>query len=245
LDAETGFYYFRNRYLNVGLGRFLTMDPSVLGRWEDRGNWGNPYTSFWSNGCYLMDPMGFTCQGGDGFKREGEWVWRREPASGSLYRRYKWGERLVPIGLPQPPKPQEIAPGVFVGGFRKNRCLQCHIRPPIKPELPPPPPYSRKKPTRLRGHLIFTGSSHDPIVFLPAYIPPPAPPKPFDECEFRADTDFENCIIGGEAFCLLTAWKGGLGGMVLCQASVLVGCTLIRSNSKRRCKEERKRKKGK
>ncbi|HHI81246.1 MAG TPA: hypothetical protein ENK02_14870 [Planctomycetes bacterium] len=56
LDAETGFYYFRNRYLNVGLGRFLTLDPSGL--WKDKGDLDNGYSVFSGNGLLFIDSTG-------------------------------------------------------------------------------------------------------------------------------------------------------------------------------------------
>jgi len=64
LDAETGFYYFRNRYLNVGLGRFLTMDP--IGRWGDEKELGNPIGFLGNRGISRRDFLGLTCQGGGG-----------------------------------------------------------------------------------------------------------------------------------------------------------------------------------
>ncbi|GEM_PF-6228317 len=63
LDAETGFYYFRNRYLNVGLGRFLTMDP--VGRWGDGKAVGNPKGFAGSSSISDTDPFGLYCGGED------------------------------------------------------------------------------------------------------------------------------------------------------------------------------------
>ncbi len=48
-DRETKLYYFRNRYYNTDLGRFMTMDP--LGQWKDSFSAGNPY-------CYLGNAPG-------------------------------------------------------------------------------------------------------------------------------------------------------------------------------------------
>lgn len=54
LDAETGFYYFRNRYYDPETGRFLQRDPMT-----DPGNLGNSYTFAWNSPASVMDPMGW------------------------------------------------------------------------------------------------------------------------------------------------------------------------------------------
>jgi RHS repeat-associated protein len=57
-DPETGFYYFRNRYFNPILGRFLTPDPWGLS--ADIVNLGNGYTYVANNPVNLTDPLGLT-----------------------------------------------------------------------------------------------------------------------------------------------------------------------------------------
>jgi len=52
-DAETGLYYFRNRYYEAGLGRFISRDP--LGYIEDL----NLYQSVLNNPVNLIDPFGY------------------------------------------------------------------------------------------------------------------------------------------------------------------------------------------
>ena len=61
-DAETGLMYFRNRYYDPHLGRFLTVDP--IGVWGDAGNWGNGMGFAWSSPLTINDPQGN--QGGVG-----------------------------------------------------------------------------------------------------------------------------------------------------------------------------------
>jgi RHS repeat-associated protein len=54
LDAETGLYYFRLRYLNAEQGRFVSRDP--LGTWND--SLGNAYTYAEGNPINWVDPYG-------------------------------------------------------------------------------------------------------------------------------------------------------------------------------------------
>ncbi|HHI81217.1 MAG TPA: RHS repeat-associated core domain-containing protein, partial [Planctomycetes bacterium] len=63
-DAETGLMYFRNRYYDPHLGRFLTLDP--IGVWGDAGNWGNGMGFVKSNPILLDDPFGQMGQQGGG-----------------------------------------------------------------------------------------------------------------------------------------------------------------------------------
>lgn len=56
LDNETGFYYFRNRYLNPIEGRFIQRDP--IGTWVDRVNLGNAYAYVGNNPVYRNDWSG-------------------------------------------------------------------------------------------------------------------------------------------------------------------------------------------
>ena len=58
--CETGYYYFRNRYLDPALGRFASRDP--LGMWGDAKNLGNGYTYAASNPWSMVDPFGL-CSG--------------------------------------------------------------------------------------------------------------------------------------------------------------------------------------
>ena len=56
LDWETGFLYFRNRYLHTGWGRFLTNDP--IGAWGDAGNLGNGVGFVGNSPGFASDPSG-------------------------------------------------------------------------------------------------------------------------------------------------------------------------------------------
>ena len=56
LDDETGFAYFRNRYLHTGWGRFLTNDP--IGTWGDGANLGNGVAFVGNAPTTFRDPMG-------------------------------------------------------------------------------------------------------------------------------------------------------------------------------------------
>jgi RHS repeat-associated protein len=56
LDAETGFYYFKTRYLDVRSGRFTTRD--TLGIWGDPANLGNSLAYVGNNPWSLLDPLG-------------------------------------------------------------------------------------------------------------------------------------------------------------------------------------------
>jgi RHS repeat-associated protein len=55
-DSETGFYYYRARFLDPRVGRFTTRDP--IGMWEDAGNLGNAYTYARNNPPTFVDPKG-------------------------------------------------------------------------------------------------------------------------------------------------------------------------------------------
>ena len=55
-DAETGLMYFRNRYYDPHLGRFLTVDP--IGIWGDPLNWGNGWTMSGEVVLKWRDPYG-------------------------------------------------------------------------------------------------------------------------------------------------------------------------------------------
>jgi RHS repeat-associated protein len=56
LDAESGLYYARSRYLDPATGRFTTRDPA--GVWEDGRNWGNAYAYAGNNPVTFVDPTG-------------------------------------------------------------------------------------------------------------------------------------------------------------------------------------------
>jgi len=55
-DGETKLHYYRNRYYNSRLGRFISRDP--MGVWYDLQGYGNGYSSFASNSVTLSDPYG-------------------------------------------------------------------------------------------------------------------------------------------------------------------------------------------
>jgi len=56
LDSETGFYYYRTRYYDVSVGRFITRD--TIGIWGDPANLGNGFTYVGNNPWTLLDPFG-------------------------------------------------------------------------------------------------------------------------------------------------------------------------------------------
>jgi RHS repeat-associated protein len=56
-DEETQMQYFRNRYYNSRLGRFISRDP--MGVWYDIMARGNSYTSFGSNPLSILDSEGY------------------------------------------------------------------------------------------------------------------------------------------------------------------------------------------
>ena len=56
LDAETGLYCFRYRYLEPETGRFTVRDP--IGIWGDGGNFGNGYAFAGNNPWSFVDPYG-------------------------------------------------------------------------------------------------------------------------------------------------------------------------------------------
>ena len=55
-DDETGYYYYRARYMDPLLGRFISRDP--LGAWGDPANHGNPYSYAGNNPWGAVDPFG-------------------------------------------------------------------------------------------------------------------------------------------------------------------------------------------
>ena len=55
-DPETGFYYYRTRYLDPRAGRFTTRD--TIGIWGDPANLGNGYAFVGNNPINRLDPMG-------------------------------------------------------------------------------------------------------------------------------------------------------------------------------------------
>ncbi|MDA1015349.1 MAG: DUF6531 domain-containing protein [Planctomycetota bacterium] len=56
LDAETGLYYYRNRYFDAGLGRFIQRDP--IGTWGDPLALGNAYVYAAGRPVTATDPLG-------------------------------------------------------------------------------------------------------------------------------------------------------------------------------------------
>jgi RHS repeat-associated protein len=61
-DAETGFYYYRNRYYNPLNGRFISRDP--FGIWGDINNHGNPMAYVGNNPSNRTDPLGLDSPAG-------------------------------------------------------------------------------------------------------------------------------------------------------------------------------------
>ncbi len=55
-DPETGWYYYRTRYLDPRAGRFVTHD--MIGAWGDPGNLGNTFTYVGNHPASSVDPMG-------------------------------------------------------------------------------------------------------------------------------------------------------------------------------------------
>lgn len=55
-DSESGLYYYRLRYMDPFVGRFITPDP--IGNWGDAANQGNPYTFVGNNPWTNKDPFG-------------------------------------------------------------------------------------------------------------------------------------------------------------------------------------------
>lgn len=76
LDAETGWHYFRARYLDPEAGRFTTRDP--IGIWGDSANLGNGYAYTGNNPVSMLDPTGMN--------RERSWT----------ERVYLWGRQNFP-----------------------------------------------------------------------------------------------------------------------------------------------------
>ena len=56
LDAETGLYHYRARYLNTAQGRFISRDP--IGSWVETLSLGNPYSYVGNNPTNYQDPAG-------------------------------------------------------------------------------------------------------------------------------------------------------------------------------------------
>lgn len=65
LDAETGLYYYKNRYYSSSLGRFLTRDP--IGIWDDAENVGNGYTYVGNRPTIMTDPSGQKPKAGESY----------------------------------------------------------------------------------------------------------------------------------------------------------------------------------
>ncbi|MEQ8820035.1 MAG: RHS repeat-associated core domain-containing protein [Sumerlaeia bacterium] len=55
-DAETGLHYYKRRYYDDGLGRFVSRDP--IGTWGDYLAMGNGYGYVGNNSLVGMDPLG-------------------------------------------------------------------------------------------------------------------------------------------------------------------------------------------
>jgi len=63
-DSETGMSYYRTRYFDPKLGRFISRD--VIGCWSDMTNLGNGYTYVGNNSLNHLDALGLGKPGGDG-----------------------------------------------------------------------------------------------------------------------------------------------------------------------------------
>ena len=101
-DSETGLYYYRARYYDPGIGRFLQRDPLGI---DDE----NTYAYCYNDPVNLIDPYGYQGISGDINRLE---IWRTA---------YDWGlsgswipnlNILPPLGdvLPMPPIPGQNAP---------------------------------------------------------------------------------------------------------------------------------------
>jgi len=66
-DVESGMYYYRNRYYNSRLGRFISRDP--MGVWVDLMSYGNGFAAFANNPCLREDPYGDQAGGAAGYAR--------------------------------------------------------------------------------------------------------------------------------------------------------------------------------
>ena len=73
LDPETGFYYYRNRYLDPAAGRFTSRDK--IGIWGDGENLGNGYTYVANRPATLTDPYGLSPNQKDAIKLS-QWIAR-------------------------------------------------------------------------------------------------------------------------------------------------------------------------
>ncbi len=62
-DPESGFYYYRSRYMDPQVGRFISRD--YLGVWGDRGNHGNAYSFVGNNPHTFLDPSGMKPKDGE------------------------------------------------------------------------------------------------------------------------------------------------------------------------------------
>jgi RHS repeat-associated protein len=62
-DVETKLHYYRNRYYNSRLGRFISRDP--MGVWQDLKNMGNFYSAFSNNSTNIWDYNGAKSVSGD------------------------------------------------------------------------------------------------------------------------------------------------------------------------------------
>ncbi len=94
-DPETGWYYYRTRYLDPAAGRFTTRD--TIGIWGDAGNLGNGYTYVGNNPLTALDPYGLQ-EGlpGDlledvGARLQAEWEvlpdWAKQPSMCAGFKR--------------------------------------------------------------------------------------------------------------------------------------------------------------
>ncbi len=128
-DEELGYYYFRNRYLDPALGRFVSRDP--IGLWGDAANLGNGYTYAASNPWSMVDPFGL-CGGNvkrgffgrlwDGFRR-----WLDDSHSGNIERAKSRGSQVgIPVDydrLGENADASQILSATLSEGGKQNRDL--------------------------------------------------------------------------------------------------------------------------
>jgi RHS repeat-associated protein len=133
LDPETGLYYYRNRYYDPGLGRFISQVP--IGNWTDGMNLGNGLAYVGNNPVNRLEPM-----------RLSLWGWIKD-----LLRRWFYPEPPVtpkhpapappPPPTPTPSKPVEIEKTATAEGGTITAPPTVTVPPPPPPPpLPPPPP---------------------------------------------------------------------------------------------------------
>jgi RHS repeat-associated protein len=204
-DASTGLYYYRARYYDAGLGRFISTDPFPP-RFEDPFTL-NPYLYVRNNPVGLVDPLGLTWQ------EDAAWLVNElGEAVDEMNELTKEWQSLPPQRRPgwetDPNRGVRLNRLIDKVNYLKKELEQLRVRGPAgEPHRPPwsPPggatggaavPQGRGP--RGRGGmvlgplapLVLVGMGHDAIT----YINTPPPDKPHVGAQ----------IAGG--------WIGGLGG---------------------------------